>query len=329
MSQSRTLAIVSDIHYASAAEQARGAHYELRGISNLWVRRFVAYYRYWVWQRYPFARNHLVDQFVANSSAEYLVANGDYSCDSGFVGVSDDAACQSAWECLDKLRRKFGGNFRAVFGDHELGKVSFVGRQGGMRLASWLRAREELGLQPFWRLDIGRYVLLGVTSSLIALPVFEPDTLPAEREKWYQLREEHFLEIRRALLTLEPSQSVLLFCHDPTALPFLWHDQEIRSRIPQIEHTVIGHLHSNVVFWKSRLLAGMPRIGFLGHTTKRLSAALREAKYWKPFNVRLCPALAGIELTKGAGYLTVELDPSPVGRPAKFRYIALSRTRSL
>ena len=106
---------------------------------------------------------------------------------------------------LNKLRRKFGSNFRAVFGDHELGKVSFVGQQGGMRLASWLRAREELGLQPFWRLDIGRYVLLGVTSSLIALPVFEPDTLPA-REKVASIRREHLLEIRPALLSLEQNQ---------------------------------------------------------------------------------------------------------------------------
>ena len=99
MSQRRTLAIVSDIHYASAAEQARGAHYELRGISNPLLRRFVSYYRYWVWQRHPFARNHLVDQFMSDTSAEYVVANGDYSCDSAFVGVSDDAACQSALEC--------------------------------------------------------------------------------------------------------------------------------------------------------------------------------------------------------------------------------------
>jgi len=194
-----------------------------------------------------------------------------------------------------------------------------------MRLASWFRARHELGLEPFWRMDIGRYVLLGVTSSLIALPVFEPDTLPAERNKWYELREEHLTQIRRAFLSLEQHQVILLFCHDPTALPFLWHDNAIRSKIPHIEQTIIGHLHSHLVFWKSRLLAGMPRIGFLGHTTRRLSAALHEARYWKPFKVRLCPALSGIELTKGAGYLTAELDASGHGHQAQFRHNHLLR----
>jgi len=325
MSRICTLAVVSDLHYASAAEQARGNHYELQGISNPFLRKFVACYRYFIWQRAPFARNHLLDQFVADTRAEYVVANGDYSCNSGFVGVSDDASYQSAWECLEKLRSKFGRNFRAVFGDHELGKLSFVGGQGGMRLASWFRARQELGLEPFWRMDIGRYVLLGVTSSLVALPIFEPDTLPEERKKWHDLREEHFAEIRRALLSIQQNQTILLFCHDPTALPFLWHDNEIRSKVPQIEQTIIGHLHSHLVFWKSRLLAGMPRIGFLGHTTKRLSTALHEARYWKPFKVKLCPALSGIELTKGAGYLTVELDASDHGRPAQFRHNQLRR----
>jgi hypothetical protein len=116
----------------------------------------------------------------------------------------------------------------------------------------------------------------------------------------------------------------LLFCHDPTALPFLWREEAVRNRLPQLEQTIIGHLHSNLVLWKSRLLAGMPRIGFLGHAAKRMSAALREARHWEPFKVRLCPALAGIELLKDGGYLTGELDP---GRhsPAVFRFHPIPR----
>jgi hypothetical protein len=321
-----TLAILSDIHYASAPEQARGNEYEIRGISNPLLKTFVSSYRYFIWQREPLKQNYLLDQFLSQVSADYAVANGDYSCNSGFVGVSDEAACQSAHECLEKLRAKFGTKLRATFGDHELGKLSFFGAQGGMRLASWRRARQELGLEPFWRMDAGRYVLLGVTSSLIALPVFEPDTLPEEREQWRQLRQEHLSEIKQTFSSIQRDQTILLFCHDPTALPFLWHEPEIRSKIPLIERTIIGHLHSNLIFWKSRLLAGMPRIGFLGHTTKRLSAALREARHWKPFKVLLCPALGGLELTKSAGYLMADVDLEN-GRPARFEYQALTRKK--
>ena len=195
-----------------------------------------------------------------------------------------------------------------------------------MRLASWHRARSELGLEPLWRLEIGRYVLLGVVSSLVALPVFESDTLPAERPEWQRLREQHLAEIRRAFATLDRSQRVLLFCHDPTALPFLWREETVREHVLQIEQTIIGHLHSNLILWKSRLLAGMPRIGFLGHTPRRLTSALREARRWRPFNVRLCPALGGVEITRGGGYLTAELDPER-RQPARFQFQFVARSR--
>ena len=194
-----------------------------------------------------------------------------------------------------------------------------------MRLASWRRAREELGLDPFWQLEIGSYVLLGFVSSLVALPVFEADMLPAERPEWERLRAEHLAEIRRAFDALQPGQRVLLFCHDPTALPFLWREESVRARLPQIEQTIIGHLHSNLVLWKSRLLAGMPPIRFLGHTVQRLSTALSEARHWRPFHVRLCPALAGIELLKDGGYCTLELDPE-ARQPARFRFHPLHRS---
>ena len=270
-------------------------------------------------------KNHLLDQFLERGADfDYVIANGDYSCNSAFVGLSDDAACQSARECLGKLRQRFGANLRANYGDHELGKITMFGGNGGMRLASWRRAREELGLDPFWRLEIGSYVLLGLVSSLVALPVFAADTLPAERPEWERLRAEHLAEIRRAFDALQPGQRVLLFCHDPTALPFLWREQSVRAKLPQIEQTIIGHLHSNLVLWKSRLLAGMPPIRFLGHTVRRLSTALSEARHWRPFRVRLCPALAGIELLKDGGYCTLELDPE-ARQPARFRFHPLHR----
>jgi hypothetical protein len=131
-------------------------------------------------------------------------------------------------------------------------------------------------------------------------------------------------DIRAAFSGLNPNERVLLFCHDPSALPFLGREEPVRSRIAQIEQTVVGHLHSKLILWKSRVLAGMPEIRFLGHPARRMSAALREAGDWKPFRVRLCPSLAGIEILKDGGFLMAELDPD-AGEPVSFRFHQLSR----
>jgi hypothetical protein len=320
-----TVAILSDIHYAGAAERARGDDFEFRDLRNPLLREVFRMYRHLIWMRHPLRHNAQLDRFLGEvGNVDYVVANGDYSCGSGFVGVSDDAALQSAAECLDKLREQFGDRLRLTFGDHELGKLSVLGARGGMRLASWRRATGELGLQPYWRLELGHYVLLGVVSSLVALPVFIPDTLPDERPAWEELREQHLAEIRAAFAALQPRQRVLLFCHDPTALPFLEREETVRAKLPQIEHTIIGHLHSNLYLWKSRLLAGMPVINFLGHTARRLSRALNEARRWRPFHVRLCPSLAGIELLKDGGYFTAKLH-AEAQLPAQIAFHRLPR----
>jgi hypothetical protein len=193
-----------------------------------------------------------------------------------------------------------------------------------MRLESWRRVRQDLGIPGLWKLEIGRYLLLGVVSSLIALPVYEPDTLPEERSEWNKLRAEHLGEIRNTFESLQPDQKVLLFCHDPTALPFLGQEPAVRERLGRIEQTIIGHLHSRLILRQSRLLCGMPRITFMGHTARRLSTALREARHWRPFKVTLCPSLAGIELLKDGGFLTARLDPHG-GRPAEFEFHPVAR----
>jgi hypothetical protein len=321
------LRILSDIHYAGAAEQARGDDYEFRGLHNASVRLLLRLYRRYVWLHQPLRQNFRLDRFLELADADspdYVIANGDFSCDSGFVGVSDDAACQSVRECLGKLRGKFAARLLIVFGDHELGKASFIGKRGGMRLDSWRRARRELSLAPFWKVELGNYVLMGVVSSLIALAAFADDTLAEERGEWARLRAEHLAEIRSAFAALRSNQRVLLFCHDPTALPFLWEEEAVRSRLPQIEQTTIGHLHSELILWKSRLLAGMPQIRFLGHSAARMSGALHRARHWRPFHVRLCPALAGIQLLKDGGYCTLELDPE-ARQPARFHRHRLPR----
>jgi hypothetical protein len=138
------------------------------------------------------------------------------------------------------------------------------------------------------------------------------------------LRAEHLEQIRQTFAALQPGQRLLLFCHDPTALPFLWREETVRARAAQIEQTIIGHLHTGLVLWKGRLLAGMPRINFLGHSARKMSAALHQARDWRHFHLRLCPALAGTELLKDGGYLTLELDPE-ARQPARFQFHPLAR----
>ena len=319
------VAILSDIHYAAAAERARGNDYELRAIANPLLRSAVRIYRHFVWMRRPVEQGPQLDRFLGRvGPADYVVANGDYSCDTGFVGVSEPAAGESTQECLGKLRAQFGERARFVIGDHELGKLTLFGATGGLRLASWRCATATLGLQPFWQLAAGRYQFMGVTSPLIALPANQPDALAEEWPEWLRLREAHLAEIRAAFDALTPDQRVILFCHDPTALPFLWREEPVRRRLPQIEQTVIGHLHTQLILWKSRVLSGMPPVRFLGHSIRRMTAALHEAHHWRPFNVRLCPSLSGTELLNDGGYYTMHLDPA-ASRPARFTFHPLPR----
>ena len=304
--------VLSDVHYASPAEQVR-THHETRYIANPILRIALKLYRHYIWLRDPLGQNHLLDRFLDAAPSEPLavVANGDFSCDTAFVGVSDDAARESVELCLQKLRSRFGSGLRTVIGDHELGKISMFGNVGGLRLASWSRV-QELGFVPFWQKKVGCWRLIGITSSLVALPVYEPETLRSERAAWNELRSAHWQQIRTAFDEIRPDEKVILFCHDPSALPFLGREPAIRRRLDQLEATIIGHLHSPLLLWKSRWLAGMPAIGFLGNTVRRLTTALRDAREWRQFKVTLCPSLAGLELLKDGGYLTLELDsPTP------------------
>lgn len=323
MPDSHQLVILSDVHYASAGERARGADYERRGVANPLTRVALRAYRRFVWLRDPLEKNHLLDQFLAAvGTPDLVVANGDYTCDSAFIGAADDAACASIRECLGKLRARFGDRFQATLGDHELGKRNMVGNAGHMSLLSYERATDALDIPPLWRRDLGRWTLLGVCSTLLGLPHFEADALAEEVPRWRALRADHLEQVRAAFADLGQDRRVLLFCHDPTALPFLAQEPAVRARMGQLEQTIIGHLHTNLVLWKSRWLAGMPEIKALGYTVRKLSRALREARAWEPFKVRLCPALAGIELLKDGGFLTAEL---PGTGPARFQLHRIRR----
>lgn len=318
------LLICSDIHYASDAEKAR-RDYEVRSIDSAWQRFLVRRYRRHVWLRDPFAHNELLDRVLDHpGSPDVVVANGDFSCDSAFVGVSDPAARESASLCLARLRERFGTRFSPVFGDHELGKVSLCGGRGGLRFESLRVAEESLGLQRCWTQRFGRYVLLAITSTLAAMPVYEAEALPEERKLWREQARQHVGVIASAFDSLRDSDRLLLFCHDPTALPFLWEIPGVQRRASQIERTIIGHLHSRAVLWPSRLLAGLPRIDRAGPTVRRISSALARSKTWEPFRLLLCPSLAGIELFKRGGYYTATLDPDAKS-PARFQLHTIRR----
>ena len=144
-----TIAILSDIHYAGPDERAVGEDYEFRAIDNPLLRLVARTYRHVIWMRHPLDQGKQLDRFLADvGPVNYCVANGDYACDTAYLGVSNPASLQSAQECLGKLRTKFGDRARFVIGDHEFGKMTLFGGKGGMRLASWHRATKALDNTP-------------------------------------------------------------------------------------------------------------------------------------------------------------------------------------
>ena len=302
------LLILSDIHYAGNKECLRRDH-EARAIENPALRLLARLYRHWFWLRDPFAHNHLLEEVISRERhPAMVVVNGDLSCDTAFVGHSDEASFESASDCLKRLRTAYGEKLWVTYGDHELGKASLFGARGGLRCASWDRCEQGLNIAPFWHRRLGAYHCIGVASSVVALRLFLPEILESERARWLSLRDEHVERIRAAFDNVQPQERVLLFCHDPSALPFLLEIPSVAGRISQVEHTVVGHLHSQFILRLSRKLAGLPPIHFLGNSVRRMSSALRNARLWEHFRVLLCPSLAGIERFKDGGYWRATLD---------------------
>lgn len=303
------LLVVSDIHFAGPAEQARRG-FEERAAAGPWLRTGVRAYRRYLWLADPMAHNHRVDAILKREpNPDAVVGNGDFTLDSAFVGVSDDAACASAKECLDRLRTAYPGRFQGILGDHEIGKKSFVGGAGGVRQLSLERCETDLGLPVLWRSEVGKWNLIGVASTLASWPMFRTETPDGEKDWWGRRHQEHLAAVGETLAKVPEGAPILLFCHDPSALPFLRRVPEIARRLPDIRATVIGHLHSPLVLALGRGLAGMPRMGWAGNTVRRYTAALNEARCWREFKVRLCPSPAGVQLLKDGGYLTLEFAP--------------------
>ncbi len=305
------LLVVSDIHWASSAERARAGH-EARVVSNPFLRWTAGAWRRWGWLAEPHTHNHRLAAICERAGpVDYVLANGDFTLDSAFVGVSDDAALASSAECLSQLRQVYGPRLRTIIGDHDLGKVSLFGGVGGLRRRSLERCEQELGLRRFWVEEMKPgWLWVGVTSSLVAWPMFELESLPFERDWWRSQHEEHLAEIRAVFRGLRPEQRVVLCCHDPSALSFLYRETAIRERLGQVAFTVIGHLHSRFILRVARGLAGCPRIDCLGVTARRYTTALSQARCWREFRVQLCPSPAGMQLFKDGGWLTVDFGRS-------------------
>lgn len=311
----RRVLVLSDPHYAGPGEQARGPNFEFAGVPWSPARLFVQMIRHWIWMRNPLAHNHQLAACLSQTGQpDLVVANGDFSCDSAAIGLADAAARQSAQICLGRLQEQFRGRLRTVLGDHELGKVSLLGDRGGLRLESLARATGDCGIPVFWRESLGRFELAGVCSTLLALPVFRAEALPDEWPEWERRRADHLEQVRELFAGLGPGRRLVLFCHDPTALPFLWAEPVVRERAEQIALTIIGHLHTPLVFHLAQRLAGVPTVHGLGRAVRRITGALNRARGWRPFRVALCPSLAGCQLLKDGGFLTLDLDDAEGGR---------------
>lgn len=312
------IVVLSDLHYACDAERARGST-ESKAIQQPTLRFCVWLFRRFLWVGAPMSQNHFLEHFfketATDPAVDLVVANGDFTSDTRFIGVIDDPAFESARICIDKLRSAFGSKFQPVYGDHEIGKMSLFGGQGGPRIASWRRAKDELGIPPFWTRELGKYLIMGVTSTVIAQPVYQAEMLEEEVEEWTSIREQHLAEITQAINEMTSDQKLILFCHDPSALNHLIEDTSLSEKLHQVETTFIGHLHSPMILSAARMLAGIPTIHGLGNSVRRMSQALNAAKQWEDLKIRICPSINGIRLMRDGGYYTLELDPeakSPV-----------------
>jgi len=294
--------VITDIHYACDLERARG-DYESRTVSNPLLRWLLKQYRYFLWRRDPFGWNYYLKRFLESAGeADLIIGNGDYCCDSAFMGVADDPSLKSAKQCLEQLRDAFGDHFIGIMGDHDIGKKSMFGGFGGMHLDSWNRCLDDLDLKDFFQVELGRHVLMGLNSTLIGLPSNLADCSPADVSAWEEKRHAHLETMRVSLGRLGEDQRLLFFIHDPSALPHLAQFDWIREHFHRLDGTFVGHLHSELIIKMSRVLAGMPQIHGLGHTALKMSTALQKAGEWHPFKVHLVPAPGGIQVCRQGGF---------------------------
>ncbi len=310
------LGVLSDLHVLGPGEAVRAMEIARGlGTGSSWLTRGLhrALYRirrrFWNW--HPHARwqcfVRALDE-IARFEPDWVVATGDYGGDALGVGVSDALTFESVAGALDLIRATFPSHARFVFGDHDLGKYSTELGRGGIRLASLTRGEERLGIRSFWHEVDGPFHLIGINSTLFTLDLFMPEALPAELPAWEEYRARHLAEVNAAFEELPDDARVLLFCHDPGALSALHGLMAVRARLPQIERTVLGHLHAQRLFTFTRLLGRLPPLSKRYPVARIISAGARDAHLWARFRPIVCPSTFGLGQHVGGGVLLLSAE---------------------
>ena len=310
------IAVISDMHVLGPGEAQRshriahdlGARHSF--LARKWNRALLRVRRR-LWNWHPEFREAVFLRaldVIAEFRPDWIVANGDYGGDSSGVGLSDDESFESVRRVLDLMRSTFPDHCRFVFGDHELGKHSTELRRGGIRYESLQRGETALGLRIFWHEQDGAFHLIGLASTLLTLDLFLPEALPGEIPRWLERREELIGRLRETCAALPSDARILLFLHDPSALGALEEIPEVRARLPQIERTVLGHLHAPGLLPLVGLLARLPRLNPRYPVARIIAHGARGAHRWPAFRPVVCPAVFGAGHHFSGGLLFLETD---------------------
>ncbi len=313
------LAVISDFHVAGPKERVRSAssYHDigngLHPLKRKW-RRGLHRARARLWNANPEWRSEAFLRAldcVSGYKPDWVIANGDYGSDQGGVGVSDEATFESASGVIRTIRRTFHQRCRFIFGDHDLGKYSTLLRSGGIRLKSLNLGEEVLGIPSFWHeLDDG-YHLIGINSSLFTLDLFLPEALAEEIPHWRERRARHIADVCETFSRIPSKGRVILFCHDPSALHALSELKPVRERLPQIDMTVIGHLHSPGLLKLARLVPQRASAWRPKYPVARIIAhGLKGVGSWKMFKPVVCPSTFGTGHHIRGGLLFVEKSAS-------------------
>jgi hypothetical protein len=310
------IAVLSDLHVLGLRETERSRRIARdlgadRAFAHRTLRRGLHRVRSRFWNRRADDREacflRALDD-LALLHPDWIIANGDYSGDTGGIGLSDPRVFESVARVVDLLRRSFPERCLFTFGDHELGKFSTELKRGGIRMASLRRGEDDLGIESFWHRTKDRLHLVGVNSTLLTLSLYLPEALEEEIPLWQEQRARHLENIRRAFSSIPPGDRILLFCHDPSALGDLAGIPEVQTRIGQIAQTVLGHLHYpgllKITRWIGRLpiLPRYPVARIIAHGAKSAAA-------WSQFRPVVCPATFGLGPLLPGGFLHLDITP--------------------
>lgn len=305
--------IFSDVHYAGPGERRRGLTETDASVHPI-QKMFVSVYRNFLWLADPLAhasnfRNLAIK--MNSLKCDDSIFLGDTSMDTAFIGIADPLTLESAQEFMSLVQSHIDAPTKWVVGDHELGKTSMIGKKGGPRYKSVENWTEELNKPLGWSDHWHHWKLISVCSTLVGMPVFEAEILPTEKSLWVDAHENHIQWIKKTFGQIQKHERAILFCHDPSALGFMYGIPEVREKLDQIAVTWVGHMHTPLVKNAADLFAGIPPILHLGSSLRRYSLALQKAKVWKKFRMKLCPSPAGSELLRDGGFFEMTLSTDP------------------